>query len=66
MEDLCVDESYRLRGIGLQLFCEAMERAKQKGASCMKLKVLSFNEDALRFYASLGMTPQCLQMEIQL
>lgn len=66
VEDLCVCESHRRRGVGRQLMQAAMERAREKGASCMELKVLSFNEEATRFYESLGMTTQCLQMEIKL
>lgn len=58
VDDLVVDQSYQRRGIGKSLFKEAEERAKVLGAERMDLTVWSFNENALKFYQSIGMVPQ--------
>ena len=58
VDDLVVDQSYQRRGIARSLFQEAEERAKALGAERMDLTVWSFNENALKFYESIGMVPQ--------
>ena len=58
VDDLVVDQSYQRRGIARSLFQEAEERAKALGAERMDLTVWSFNENALKFYQSIGMVPQ--------
>lgn len=58
MEDLCVDESYRGKGIGKKLFLYAKELAEKMGAERLDLMVWDFNEDARKFYESMGMKPQ--------
>lgn len=66
MDDLCVDESYRGRGIGKELFLYVKERAAEMGAERLDLMVWDFNEDARRFYEKMGMTPQRYIYETQL
>lgn len=58
VDDLVVDQSYQRRGIAKSLFQKAEERAKALGAERMDLTVWSFNENALKFYESIGMVPQ--------
>jgi len=58
MEDLCVDESYRGKGIGRELFLYAKEKAIKMGAERLDLMVWDFNEDARKFYEKMGMKPQ--------
>lgn len=58
VDDLVVDQSYQHRGIAKSLFQKAEERAKALGAERMDLTVWSFNENALKFYQSIGMVPQ--------
>lgn len=58
MDDLCVDEKFRGKGIGKKLFSFATEIAKKKGAERLDLMVWSFNEKAINFYEELGMKPQ--------
>jgi len=58
MEDLCVDELCRGKGIGKELFLFAKKMAEKMGAERLDLMVWDFNEDARKFYESMGMKPQ--------
>ena len=58
MEDLCVDDDFRGKGIGSSLFVYAKEKAKEMGAERLDLMVWDFNEDARNFYERMGMKPQ--------
>lgn len=58
MDDLCVDERFRRKGVGKELFSFVSSRAKKKGAERLDLMVWSFNKNALSFYEELGMKPQ--------
>lgn len=66
MDDLCVDQEYRGRGIGKQLFRYAEFLAKEKGAERLDLMVWAFNDHAKAFYESLGLKPQRYIYEKQL
>ncbi len=66
MEELCVREEYRRRGIGNLLFREACRRAKMLHAESMELMVWSFNKPAKRFYEQEGMAPKSETMEMKL
>ena len=66
MEDLCVDESRRHAGVGRRLYEAAEAQSRARGAHSLELMVWSFNEDALRFYRAMGMTPRSLVMERRL
>ena len=66
MEDLCVDESYRRRGVGTELFREAAAQARQRGAETLELMVWSFNTSAIEFYRRMGLMPRSIIMEQKL
>lgn len=63
IDDLCIDEHCRGRGIGTALYHEALRYAKMRGCYNVTLNVWSFNESALAFYKKCGMKPQRLFME---
>ena len=58
MEDLCVDEECRGKGIGKKLFLYAKDLSVKMGAERLDLMVWDFNESARKFYESMGMKPQ--------
>lgn len=66
MEDLCVDEGWRRRGVGTQLFREAAAQARQRGAETLELMVWSFNTSAIEFYRRMGLAPRSIIMEQKL
>ncbi|MBE6928366.1 MAG: GNAT family N-acetyltransferase [Ruminococcaceae bacterium] len=63
IDDLCVDETQRGKGIGTALISFAKAYAKQKGCYHMTLNVWALNENAMRFYEKCGMLPQKICME---
>ena len=66
IDDLCVDESLRGKGIGRELYNAALAMAQQNGCYNLTLNVWSCNPSALRFYESCGLVPQKICMEILL
>lgn len=66
MDDLCVDESVRGRGIGKKLFLFVSNEAKKRDAERLDLMVWSFNNRALSFYEELGMQTQRYILEKEL
>ena len=63
IDDLCVDEACRSKGIGTKLYHAAVDLAKQIKANRVTLNVWAFNESALAFYEKCGMKPQRIFME---
>lgn len=63
IRNLAVHEDYRRLGIGTVLYQKTLLLAKARGAVRVDLKVYSFNEEALEFYQSLGMTFQSYTLE---
>ena len=63
IDDLCVDEQHRGKGIGKALYMEACRYAKMRRCYNVTLNVWSFNEQAVKFYESLGLKPQKLGLE---
>ena len=63
VDDLCVLSSERGKGIGKALMEFAFEYAKSIGAKDVTLNVWNKNEDALKFYESLGMNIQRFTLE---
>ena len=63
VDDICVDETRRGRGIGRALYEYVRQYAKALGCYNLTLNVWSLNEGALRFYERLGLVPQKIGME---
>ena len=63
VDDLCVDEKARGRGIGRELYNFAVGYAKETGCYNLTLNVWSCNESAIKFYEKCGLTPQKIGME---
>ena len=63
IDDLCVDENCRGQHIGTAIYNEILRYAKMRRCHNVTLNVWSFNENAMRFYESLGMKPQRVFME---
>ena len=64
IDDLCVDEKFRGKGVGKELYEAALSLAKEKGCYNLTLNVWSCNESAIRFYESMGLIPQKIGMEM--
>jgi ribosomal protein S18 acetylase RimI-like enzyme len=58
IEDICVAEGCRRKGIGKALLTEAERLAELKGAQSIELCVWAFNEEAAAFYQKAGFTAQ--------
>ena len=58
MDDLYVCEDVRKQGIATKLFKTAEKKAVELGAKRLDLMVWDFNQSAIEFYKSLGMTEQ--------
>ena len=63
IDDICVDEACRGRGVGKALYERVLAFARETGCHNVTLNVWTFNEGALRFYESCGMKPQKIGME---
>lgn len=64
IDDFCVDETCRGRGIGEKLFRFVLEEAKRRGCADVTLNVWAGNDGARRFYERMGMRPKETQMEL--
>ena len=63
IEDLCVDESHRGRGIAGALYRRALELARELSCDAVTLNVWWGNDNALRFYENCGLQRQKIGME---
>ena len=63
IDDVCVDNQYRKHGIGRLLMAATRQKAVDEGCTICELNVWAFNEDAVKFYESCGMTKQRIYME---
>ena len=63
IEDIVVDKDNRKKGIGKKLYQYVLETAKKENVDAIELNVWSFNEGAIKFYDSLGMTVKNIKME---
>ena len=63
IEDFCVDEKYRKKGIATELFkyCELL--AKKEKCNSITLNVWHLNNGAIAFYEKMGMNPLKTIME---
>ena len=63
IDDLCVEETMRGKGIGRQLYEYAAAYARAKGFYNLTLRVWNLNEPAMRFYKALGLRTQNEHLE---
>lgn len=63
IDDLCVDEAARGQKIGEELYCFALDYAREIGCYNLTLNVWNDNLGALRFYQRQGLKPQETRME---
>lgn len=66
IDDLCVDEACRGKGVGRQLYRCAVDYAKSLGCAFVTLNVWQGNDSAMAFYKNLGLTPRSITMEMPL
>ena len=66
IDDLCVDENCRGRGVAKSLYEHVCGYAKDCGCSFITLNVWCGNDGAQCFYEKMGMTPRNINMEIKL
>lgn len=63
IDDLCVDEAARGRGVATALYEYAKVCAKQAGCRSVTLNVWEGNDGARTFYDKMGMKPQKTKLE---
>jgi len=63
IDDICVDENRRGRGIATALYEKVLEYAKTIGCHSVTLNVWCGNDSAMKFYEKCGMKPQKIGME---
>ena len=66
IDDLCVEQALRGRGVGTALYARAVAYAKEQNCSSVTLNVWCCNESAMGFYEGLGMKPRKIGMEMGL
>ena len=66
IDDLCVDESCRGKGVGKQLYRYTLNYAKSLGCAFVTLNVWCGNDSAMAFYEKLGLKPRSITMEMPL
>ncbi len=66
IDDLCVDEGCRGRGVATALYRYVTGWAKEIGCAFITLNVWQGNETAMTFYAHAGLTPRSITMEMAL
>ena len=64
IDDLCVEETMRGRGIGKALYDYAAAYAREKNYYNLTLRVWNLNEPAMRFYKALGLKTQNEHLEL--
>lgn len=63
IDDLCVDENHRGRGVAAALYQHVRGYAKEQGCDVITLNVWQGNEQAQRFYEKMGMNQRNITME---
>lgn len=64
IDDICVDEACRGRGVGKALYRYVVEYAKATDCYNVTLNVWSCNPGAIKFYEAMGLKPQKIGMEL--
>lgn len=63
IDEFCVREGQRGRGVGTALFAETKRRAAALGADSVELNVWNFNRGARKFYSKLGFEEKLARLE---
>ena len=63
IDDLCVDEQIRGKGIATALYSRLLEYARELGCDAVTLNVWCGNDSAMKFYEKCGLKPQKIGME---
>lgn len=63
IDDLCVLEDSRAKGVGRAMYEFAAQYAKEIGCYNLTLNVWAKNEKAMKFYEAMGLTTQKIGME---
>lgn len=63
IDDLCVSQEIRSKGVGKALYLYAEEYAKSIGCQSVTLNVWDGNDGAISFYEKLGLTPRKTYLE---
>ena len=63
IDDLCVDEKMRGKGVAKVLYERTLDYARELGCQAVTLNVWCGNEGAMRFYEKCGLKPQKIGME---
>ena len=63
IDDIVVDSNHRRKGIGRSLYEYLVNKAKNDNADAIELNVWAFNNAALKFYESLGMSVKNMKLE---
>ena len=66
IDDLCVEESCRGQGIAKALYRHVCDWAREMGCAFVTLNVWCGNDNAMKFYEKMGMTPRKIFMESKL
>ena len=66
IDDLCVDENCRGKGVATALFNHVRSYAAQQGFDVITLNVWCGNARAMAFYKKMGMTDRNITMELPL
>ena len=63
INDIVVDKNFRRKSIARKLYDYLLEKAIKEKVDAVELNVLSFNDSAIKFYESLGMTIKSIKYE---
>jgi GNAT superfamily N-acetyltransferase len=63
IDDLCVEETIRGKGIATALYEQVLQYAKSLGCHSVTLNVWCGNDNAMAFYEKCGLKPQKIGME---
>lgn len=66
IDEICVDEAQRNRGIGTEMMIEVRAIAKAFGCSDMQLGVYPQNNEALAFYQKCGFRIRSIDMQMKI
>lgn len=66
IDDLCVDENYRGKGVAKALYEQTCAFARKIGCAFISLNVWCGNDGAMGFYEKAGLKPRHIMMEMPL